>query len=75
MKMDIVQSDIINYLQYLTESFHSMALEKKIDLTFQSDISELVMDFDEVKIQHVIYNLLSNALKFTRQGGKVVLRA
>ena len=34
-----------------------------------------MMDFDEVKIQHVVYNLLSNALKFTQEGGKVVLHA
>ncbi|MBK9017363.1 MAG: response regulator [Saprospiraceae bacterium] len=75
MKMDVVQSDIINYLQYLTESFHSMAQERKIGLTFYSELPELVMDFDEVKVQHIIYNLLSNALKFTGEGGKVVLHA
>ncbi|MCF8247048.1 MAG: helix-turn-helix domain-containing protein [Saprospiraceae bacterium] len=75
MKMDVVQGDIINYLQYLTESFHSMAHEKKVRLTFYSEIPELVMDFDEVKIQHVVYNLLSNAIKFTEAGGKVVLHA
>ena len=33
------------------------------------------MDFDEVKMQHIIYNLISNALKFTEPGGKVVLHA
>ncbi len=75
MKMDLVQSDVINYLQYLTESFHSMAYEKKVRLTFYAEIQELVMDFDEVKIQHIVYNLLSNALKFTNEGGKVVLHA
>ncbi len=73
MKMDIVQGDIINYLKYLTESFYSMAEEKKIKLTFYSEINELVMDFDEVKVQHIIYNLLSNALKFTPADGQVVL--
>ena len=75
MKMDMVRSDVINYLQYLTESFYSMAHEKKVRLTFYSEIPELVMDFDEVKIQHIIYNLLSNALKFTGKDGKVVLHA
>ncbi len=75
MKMDLVQSDIINYLQYLTESFHSMAYEKKVRLAFYSEVPELVMDFDEVKMQHIIYNLLSNAIKFTEEGGKVVLHA
>lgn len=73
LKMDAVQGDIIGYLHYLTESFYSMATDKKVNLRFLPTIKSLVMDFDEVKIQHVVYNLLSNAIKFTRPGGKVSL--
>lgn len=73
LKVDAIQADIVSYLQYLTESFYSMAEEKKIRLTFYPEVKALVMDFDEEKIQQIIYNLLSNALKFTPKGGKVVL--
>lgn len=74
LKLNPVQADIVHYLQYLTESFYSMAEEKKIRLTFYSEIPELVMDFDEEKIQYIVYNLLSNAIKFTPpdSGGKVI---
>ncbi len=75
MKMQLVQADIIGYLQYLTESFYSMAQERKVRLTFYPETPNLVMDFDEEKIQVIAYNLLSNALKFTGEGGKVVLHA
>ena len=75
LQADVVQADIINYLQYLTESFYSMAKEKHINLTFYAETKALLMDFDESKIQHVLYNLLSNALKFTSEGGKVVIHA
>ncbi len=75
MKTHLVQADIINYLQYLVESFYSMAQEKKIRLIFYPETPELVMDFDEEKMQIIIYNLLSNALKFTPESGKVVLHA
>ncbi len=75
MKTRLVQADIIAYLQYLTESFYSMAQEKKVRLTFYPEIPELVMDFDEEKLQAITYNLLSNALKFTEPGGKIVLHA
>ena len=33
------------------------------------------MDYDENKIQHIVYNLLSNALKFTAAHGKIVMHA
>jgi len=72
LTLDKTNGDIIVYLQYLTESFHSMALEREIQLLFHSEEDALYMDFDEVKIQHIVYNLLSNALKFTPKGGKVV---
>lgn len=73
IKVNFIQSDIVNYIQYLTESFYSMAKEKKIQLTFYSEIKELVMDYDEAKIQHILYNLLNNAIKFTSEEGKVIL--
>ncbi|MFM9948870.1 MAG: triple tyrosine motif-containing protein, partial [Saprospiraceae bacterium] len=75
MKLQFVQADIIGYLQYLTESFYSMSQEKKVRLIFYPETPELVMDFDEEKIQVIVYNLLSNALKFTGEGRKVVLHA
>jgi signal transduction histidine kinase/DNA-binding response OmpR family regulator len=71
--LQLIRGDLVNYLQYLTESFYSMAAEKKVRLTFYSETPELLMDYDEEKIQHIVYNLLSNALKFTGEGGKVVL--
>ncbi|MCB0649673.1 MAG: response regulator [Saprospiraceae bacterium] len=73
LKMDKIQGDIVNYLQYLTESFYSMAEEKKIRLTFYPEVRELIMDFDEAKMQHIVYNLLTNAIKFTAEGGKIIL--
>ncbi len=72
-KLNKKQGDIVYYLQYLGESFSSMATDKGIQLTFYSEEEELLMDYDEVKIQHIIYNLLSNALKFTSEGGKVIM--
>jgi len=65
--------DIVAYLQYLTESFHSMATDKGVRLTYYSEEETLTILYDEVKIQHVFYNLLSNAIKFTAEGGKVIL--
>jgi signal transduction histidine kinase/DNA-binding response OmpR family regulator len=72
LKVNYIQTDIIPFLNYLTDSFISMARDKEVNLAFYSEADQLVMDFDEQKIQHIIYNLLSNAIKFTSFGGRVV---
>lgn len=73
LKLEYEQGDVIGYLKYLLKSFHSLASSREIDLHFSSDHQEFMMDFDPVRLMHVISNLLSNAIKFTRQKGKVQL--
>ena len=73
LELHKIKGDIINYIHYLTESFQSLAAEKGIQLVFYSEVDSQIMDYDEIKIQHIIYNLLSNALKFTGEKGKVIL--
>ena len=74
MDVQLVRQDIVYLLNYLTESFQSLAAAKQIDLVFYSEENELVMNYDVEKIQHIITNLLINALKFTGVGGRVFLK-
>jgi len=68
------QADIIPYLQYLTESFHSTANSRNLSLRFFSNVEHLVMDYDVEQIKQIMTNLISNALKFTVSGGNVMVR-
>jgi signal transduction histidine kinase/DNA-binding response OmpR family regulator len=70
-----VHQDIVAYLQYLTESFYSAATQKNIRLLFHSEEKSVMMDYDEEKIQQIVYNLLSNALKFTSEHGQIIFHA
>lgn len=74
MPLNMIQDDLVLYVQYLVESFHSLAEVKKIKLKFTSNPKELWMDFDPDKIRDIISNLLSNAIKFTPHGGSVKIR-
>jgi signal transduction histidine kinase/ligand-binding sensor domain-containing protein/CheY-like chemotaxis protein/AraC-like DNA-binding protein len=73
VKLNMIQGNVIQYLRYLTESFHSMADKKGIHLHFRSQLSALSMDYEPERLQQVISNLLSNAVKFTPEGGEVSL--
>jgi signal transduction histidine kinase/DNA-binding response OmpR family regulator/streptogramin lyase len=73
MKAHMVQADVIPFLKYLLESFHSYAQQKDIQIHFDSKPDECIMDFDPEKLQQIISNLMSNAIKFTKRGGQVDL--
>lgn len=65
------QGDVINYIQYLLESFHSLAETRNIRLHFLSSLNQFYMDFDSEQLMHIVSNLLSNAIKFTPEGKDV----
>lgn len=65
--------DLAKYLNYLVESFQSLAAAKHIRLIYYADPESLPMLFDEEKIKQVISNLLSNAIKFTPDYGKITV--
>ena len=71
MPVSKIQVDVISYLKYLIESFQSLAESKKILLYFQPDTDHLVMDCDPEKLMQIISNLVSNAIKYSKPGGKV----
>ncbi len=68
-----VQINVVPFINYLGESFHSFAQEEDIHFTVYSEIDKLIMDVDSQKLSTIISNLLSNAIKFTPPHGKIVL--
>lgn len=73
MTMTVIQTNVVPFVKYVGESFHSLAETKKITLTVYSEIDSLQMDVDTHMLSSVISNLLSNAVKFTNENGKVIV--
>ncbi len=73
MELDLVQTDVIPFIKYFSESFHSLAETKHINLVVYSEIDSLEMDIDVNKAATIVSNLLSNAIKFTPENGKIIV--
>ncbi|MCY1722069.1 response regulator [Prolixibacteraceae bacterium Z1-6] len=65
--------NIVNLLEQISELFDEMAIDKKISYVFESP-SELICWFDQDKLEKILFNLLSNAFKYTPSGGKIILK-
>ncbi len=67
-----VHFDVKELIKRLLQNFEKAFLNKNIDVTVSGETQELSADKD--KISQVLVNLLSNAQKYTPQGGKVDIR-
>lgn len=71
MELQLVEGDVIQFLRYIVESFHSMAESQGKQMHYLASLDNLNTKYDSVKLQQIISNLLSNALKFTPEKGNI----
>jgi DNA-binding response OmpR family regulator/two-component sensor histidine kinase len=73
VKLNPSEGDIVGFVRELVYSFSDLSEKKNIHLSFQSSVGELETMFDQDKVEKILFNLLSNAFKFTSEGGKVTV--
>ncbi len=73
MQLQLVNGDVINFLRYIVESFHSLAESQKKQLHFLAGMDALYISYDPEKVRQIVANLLSNALKFTPEKGNIYI--
>ncbi|QKJ30727.1 response regulator [Mucilaginibacter mali] len=74
LKLNLTQGDLIGFIKEAAESFHDLSDRKKIALSIASTAPYMFAQFDHDKVERVIFNLLSNAFKFTGEGGQVQVK-
>lgn len=65
--------DIVGFCKDTSYSFTDIAEKKKIQFSFSANIDSLEIYFDKDKIEKILFNLLSNAFKYTYDNGAVGL--
>lgn len=72
-KLMIQQYDIVKFCEQILNQFNEESLKRNIFLQFSSNKSSLFIWFDLEKMEKILFNLLSNAFKFTPDGGTIKL--
>ncbi len=64
--------NVVPFVEGIVFSCTALAEQKKIDLVFRADPQELELYFEPDKLEKIIFNLLSNALKYTPAEGSII---
>lgn len=73
LKLSLQETEIVMFVKNIYRSFLDAAESKEMGYSFKSNVSSEVMFLDQQKMDKVIYNLLSNAFKYTPTRGQVAV--
>ncbi|MBM6993440.1 MAG: response regulator [Prevotella sp.] len=68
--LHLMTGDIVGYIRNITNTVKALG-GKNIKISFHSPLECLMMAFDADKVRKMVDNILSNAMKFTPEGGKI----
>lgn len=73
MKIRASENDLIAFVWNIMKSYRNVAEKRKIDFRLFAKEEKIPLWFDVNMLDKVLFNLLSNAFKFTKDGGKIHL--
>ncbi len=75
MELHIEKTSVPQLCEALVSSFSLLIKEKKIKIKLLADSDIPILSTDTGKVQQILYNFLSNAVKFTPTRGRIEIRA
>ena len=74
LKLNLTEGDLVSFVRDCGDSFKDISERKRINYDFSSSVGHFYTSFDTDKLERILFNLLSNAFKFTGTDGQVSLR-
>lgn len=71
LKLSLQETDVVMFVQGICKMFDDAAESKQIDFKFESQLPAYLMYLDQQKMDKVVFNLLSNAFKYTHAKGTI----
>jgi signal transduction histidine kinase/ligand-binding sensor domain-containing protein/DNA-binding response OmpR family regulator len=72
-QLQLQRTDAILFLNDIYKSFSNVAAKMNIEYSYLPATDSIEMFLDRNKVDKIVFNLLSNAFKFTPRGGKISL--
>lgn len=73
IRLQVAENDIVAFISELMLPFEHIAKKRRIDFRLVTPLSELNVWFDRDMMDKVLFNLLSNAFKFTSDWGHIYI--
>jgi signal transduction histidine kinase len=73
IKISKRKTDVVSLARQITESVRLYAGQKRQSLRFDSSSESMAMQIDDEKLERILLNLLSNAMKFTPEGKAITV--
>jgi signal transduction histidine kinase len=70
-KLNLSNNNIVQVVEDVVMSASDFTNNKGLHIIFDTDIEEKIIACDPEKIERIVLNLISNALKFSDKGGKI----
>lgn len=73
LKLNREPIELVEYLSLITAQFSSVADEKDINIKFETTLSQASISCDRTMLDHILYNIINNAFKFTPTSGEITI--
>lgn len=71
VRLKVQQLDVVKLVSDVYQDFKDMSAERQIDMRIILSVDSLMVWGDAMRLEALVYNLLSNAFKYTSDGGKI----